>query len=180
MSDSTINQDRDIAAVLENFELESFVPYLLNQAMGQLKNVLHQTLKPHGLSIHQWRVMIMLRLRGSVSIGEISAHTVMGQSTITRVADQLERAGLARREPLKNNNRIILLCLTDSGSELIEHVLPLVIAINEAALQGIDDKEQQLLFRLLEKVATNTRRYGARQEFELDEWHGRQARAIAS
>lgn len=150
--------------LMEGFELSGFVPYLLNQAMSQLDNNLRYALKPFSLSIHQWRVLFMLKLRNSVSIGDISAATVMGQSTITRVADQLEEAGFARRTPMPSHKRVILLSLTEAGNDLIEEVIPVAFAIHDGAVEGFTAEEQQMLFHMLQKLATNFRRHEVQQK----------------
>ena len=152
--------------LFKDFKLTGFVPYLLNQAMSRLDNNLRIALKPFDLSIHQWRVLLMIRLNGPQSIGDISAATVMGQSTITRVADQLEKAGLARRAPMENNYRVVLLSLTDSGEEMVRRVIPHTLAIHDGAIEDMDAAEQRQLFELLRKLAANLRRHEARQRFE--------------
>ena len=152
--------------LLEDFKLTGFVPYLLNQAMSRLDNNLRIALKPFDLSVHQWRVLFTIRLNGPQSIGDISAGTVMGQSTITRVADQLEKAGLASRAPMENNNRVILLSLTESGEELIRSIIPHTFAIHDGAIEDMDAAEQRQLFGLLRKLAANLRRHEAKQRFE--------------
>ena len=152
--------------LLEDFKLTGFVPYLLNQAMSRLDNNLRIALKPFDLSIHQWRVLLMIRLNGPQSIGDISAATVMGQSTITRVADQLEKAGLASRAPMENNYRVVLLSLTESGEDMIRRVIPHTLAIHDGAIEEMDAAEQRQLFELLRKLAASLRRHEARQRFE--------------
>jgi DNA-binding MarR family transcriptional regulator len=152
--------------LLDGFELQTFVPYLLNQAMNRLDNNLRIALKPFDLSIHQWRVLFMVRFNGAVSIGDISAGTVMRQSTITRVADQLEAAGLARRDPMKNNNRVILLSLTEKGEAVIDQVIPVVFAVHEGAVDGLNANDQQQLFHILQKLASNLKRHEAKLKFE--------------
>ncbi len=151
---------------LEDFRLTGFIPYLLNQAMSRLDNNLRIALKPFDLTVHQWRVLFMIRLNGPQSIGDISAGTVMGQSTITRVADQLEKAGLASRTPMENNNRVVLLSLTESGEAMIRSVIPHTFAIHDGAIEDMDAAEQRQLFELLRKLAASLRRHEAKQRFE--------------
>ncbi len=149
--------------LLDGFEMQAFMPYLLNQAKSWLDVNLRIALKPFDLSIHQWRVLLMLRLSGSCSIGDISNRTVMGQSTITRVADQLEKAGLAQRSPFPGNNRVILLSLTGEGEKLIEQLVPAVFSVHEGCVDGMDPAEQKLLFKMLRTLVENLRRHEARQ-----------------
>ena len=166
MTETNGTSDRRVSGALADFELTAFVPYLLNQAMSRLDSNLRYALKPFGLSIHQWRVLFLLKLRGSVSIGEISASTVMGQSTITRVADQLEKAKLASRAPMRNNHRVILLSLTDAGTDLIERVIPVALGIHDGAIEGFDAREQSVFFEMLRKLAINLSRHEARQKMD--------------
>jgi len=164
VSDLAVQKNQGPLDLMESFELSGFVPYLLNQAMSHLDNNLRYALKPFGLSIHQWRVLLMLKLRGSVSIGDISSATVMGQSTITRVADQLEDAGYAYRMPMPDHKRVILLSLTVAGAHLIEKVIPAAFAIHDSAVEGFTADEQQVLFQMLQKLTSNFRRHEARKK----------------
>ena len=147
--------------MLDGFQLTEFVPYLLNQAMSRLGG-----LKPFNISIHQWRVMFMIHYQGPQSIGNISAGTIMGQSTITRVADQLEKAKLARRSSVEANQRVVLLSLTDNGRDLIEEVIPRTFGVHEGAIEGFDKAGQKQMFQMLQKLAANLRRHEAKQKFE--------------
>ena len=152
--------------MLDGFQLTEFVPYLLNQAMSRLDLSLREALKPFNISIHQWRVMFMIHYQGPQSIGNISAGTIMGQSTITRVADQLEKAKLARRSSVEANQRVVLLSLTDNGRDLIEEVIPRTFGVHEGAIEGFDKAGQKQMFQMLQKLAANLRRHEAKQKFE--------------
>jgi MarR family transcriptional repressor of emrRAB len=88
----------------------------------------------------------------------------MGQSTITRVANQLEEAGLALRTRMPDHKRIILLSLTKAGINLIEDVIPVAFAIHDGAVEGFNKDEQQVLFTMLQKLVSNFRRHEARQK----------------
>ncbi|MAI12369.1 MAG: hypothetical protein CBD27_12880 [Rhodospirillaceae bacterium TMED167] len=166
MNELAQQQFTDTNKLLEGFQLRGFIPYLLNQAMSRLDLTLREVLKPFDISSHQWRVLFMIHYNGPLSIGDISDGTVMGQSTITRVADQLEKGGYAERCPMASNNRVILLSLTEAGEKLIEDVIPHAFAVHDGAVDGMDAAEQQQLFNMLQKLAVNLRRHEAKQKFE--------------
>ena len=147
--------------VPDDFQLDGFIPYMLNQIFDQMNGNLRQALRPFGLSIHQWRVLCLLKLRGESSMGEISASTVMGQSTISRVVDQLERDGLAIRRPLPENNRVILVSLSEAGDRLIEEVFPAAISVHDDAIDQFSAEEKKLLLRMLHRMLGNLRQHGA-------------------
>lgn len=147
--------------VPDDFQLDGFIPYMLNQIFDQMNGNLRQALRPFGLSIHQWRVLCLLKLRGDSSMGEISASTVMGQSTISRVVDQLERDGLAMRRPLPENNRVILVSLSAAGERMIEEVFPAAIAVHGDAIDQFSAAEKEMLLSMLHRMLANLRQHGA-------------------
>lgn len=151
----------DVAGVPDNFALDSFVPYMLNQVFSQMNDVLRQALRPYGVSIHQWRVLCFLKLHGELRIGDISADTVMGQSTISRVVDQLEAKGYARRRPMPENNRVILVSLTESGDEVIETVFPVAVSVHDVAMEDFSPVERERFLAMLNRVLGNLRVHGA-------------------
>ena len=152
---------RDTTGVPDNFVLESFVPYMLNQIFSQMNEVLRQALKPYRVSIHQWRVLCFLKLHGELSIGDISANTVMGQSTISRVVDQLEANGYAVRRPMPRNNRVILVSLTESGDEVIETVFPVAVSVHHVAMEDFSPVERERFLAMLHRVLGNLQVHGA-------------------
>lgn len=149
------------AGVPQDFQLDRFVPFLLNQIFSQMNGNLGDALRPHGISIHQWRVLSFLKLRGELSIGEITASTVLGQSTISRVVDQLERDGLAQRRPLPENNRIILVSLSAVGSRKIDEVFPAAISVHDGALDQFTEDERESFLTMLDRVLGNLKHTAA-------------------
>ena len=145
----------------QDFQLDRFVPFLLNQIFSQMNGNLGDVLRPHGISIHQWRVLSFLKLRGELSIGEITASTVLGQSTISRVVDQLERDGLAQRRPLPENNRIILVSLSPAGGRKIDEVFPAAISVHDGALSEFTQDERELFLDMLHRVLDNLKQTSA-------------------
>lgn len=145
----------------DDFKLDGFIPFILNQVFSQMNGNLGDVLRPHGISIHQWRVLCLLRLRGEVSIGDVSASTVMGQSTISRVVDQLERDGLAQRRPLPENNRVILVSLSEAGGRKIDDVFPSAISVHDGAMNEFTDGERDIFLSMLDRVLGNLKHHAA-------------------
>lgn len=152
---------RQRSRVPDDFSLDEFIPYMLNQIFSQMNEVLRQVLRPYGVSIHQWRVLCFLKLRGELSIGDISADAVMGQSTISRVVDQLEAKGYARRRPMPENNRVILVSLTESGDRTIEDVFPAAVSVHDGAISQFSAAERAQFLNMLHRILGNMRLQGA-------------------
>lgn len=167
MNETAVRADElaeDVAEdMVEDFSLDAFIPYMLNQVFSQMNVNMRHVLRPFGVSIHQWRVLCLLKLRGEISVGEIVDSTVMGQSTVSRVLDQLERDGHAVRRPQPKNNRVILVTLTDEGEAAIDQIFPAAISVHDGAINRFEPDEQQKLFSLLHRMLANLRQEGALQ-----------------
>lgn len=156
-------QDEEADNIAAEFSLAGFIPYMLNQIFSQMNVNLRHVLRPFGVSIHQWRVLCLLKLRGEISVGEITDSTVMGQSTVSRVIDQLERDGYAKRRPQPGNNRFILVSLTETGETEIDRIFPAAISVHDDAIDQFTDAEQQQILSLLHRMLSNLRQSGALQ-----------------
>lgn len=74
---------------------------------------------------------------------------------MTGVLDRLESKGLIRRERSKTDRRAVEIWLTPQGHELEAPLLKIVTDINQRALKGLTQKQQQELLNSLEKVREN-------------------------
>ncbi len=74
---------------------------------------------------------------------------------MTGVLDRLESKGLIRRERSKTDRRAVEIWLTPQGRELEAPLLKIVTDINQRALKGLTQKQQQELLNALEKVREN-------------------------
>ena len=76
------------------------------------------------LTYSQFAVLEVLYHLGSLTQGEISLKVLKSGSNMTTVIDNLERAGLVRRERDTQDRRVIHIHLTEAGSGKVEAVLP--------------------------------------------------------
>ena len=68
------------------------------------------------------------------------------------VIDRLENKHLLTRQVSKIDRRARQLFLTDKGSQTLAALEPLVATLQDDILQGLDAKEKDQFFTLLEKV----------------------------
>lgn len=95
--------------------------------LGHLVDVyLHRLLKPHGLSLSDYRVMSTLRLRPRAERAtpqDLNRFTRITSAGMTRTLDRLEDAGYLERAPNPDDRRSVLVGLTDAGWEFAESVV---------------------------------------------------------
>ncbi len=108
----------------QNFDLNQFLPYLLNQAAEVTSAEFQGSYRDHGLSRTEWRVMANLGARHHLTAADICRMTFTDKTKVSRAVQGLAAAGLLRRSRVDGDRRRESLSLTDAGRILcrqIEH-----------------------------------------------------------
>ena len=91
---------------------------------------------PAGVTFTQFRALLALHELGSVSCSRLASALEVNASSITRVADTLERDGYLSRGKQPGNRAVVTLSLTETGREVVDDVL----ARRRAALVDVLDR----------------------------------------
>ena len=98
------------------FDLDQFLPYLLNQAAEATALSFQSTYQTtYGLSRTGWRVMAHLGKFGEMSARDICARSHMEKTKVSRAVAALESAGWINRRVSPQDRRAEMLALTDAG-----------------------------------------------------------------
>ncbi len=104
----------------------------------------------------QWflfRIPLLLAQRNTPpTMSEVSAELNIPMSSATRMADWLVRAKIVQRRSDANDRRVVRLCMTDSGQELIRIGGEYMRARIQQLLQHFSEAEQEELLRLMTKL----------------------------
>jgi DNA-binding MarR family transcriptional regulator len=88
-----------------------------------------------GLTIEQWSVLYHLWKQDGISQQELCNATFRDKPSITRLVDNLEKAGLVKRVASETDRRINLVYLTKLGQKLEEETMQLADeTLNEALI----------------------------------------------
>ena len=109
------------------------------------------------LTYSQFAVLETLYHLGPLTQGEISFKVLKSGSNMTTVIDNLERAGLVRRERDAKDRRVIYVHLTEAGSSKIESVLPGHVAALVEEFKVLSASEQEMLGKLCKKLGRGRR-----------------------
>ena len=124
-----------------------------------------RVLEPSGLSLAQYNALRIVRGAGAGGIPTLAIRERMIEegTTITRLLDKLEDAGLLRRERELPDRRRVICYTTDAGKRLLDELDPLVDASDEAAVAALDRRQLEQLVSLLDAIrAANAERGAAR------------------
>ena len=130
-----------------------------------VSRALERVVEPAGLSLAQYNALRIVRGAGAGGIPTLAIRERMIDegTTITRLLDKLEAAGLVRRERALPDRRQVICHVTAAGRALLDTLDPLIDARDAEAMAALDAAQLDALVALLDAVrAANAERGAAR------------------
>jgi DNA-binding MarR family transcriptional regulator len=134
-----------------DLEVEGIVDRI-NGLRRRFNAMLDVTLKEHGLTDGEWKVLNHLQLSKPPyrrSAGQLSKRAELSTGAMTNRLDRLEEAGLVRRVPDPDDRRGVLVELTKEGRKAWEKTLGLQAAKESLIADALTKDEQRQLNSLL-------------------------------
>jgi DNA-binding MarR family transcriptional regulator len=136
----------------QEFAIEDSLGYLVNAVARSMAHQLADELRPTGVGIGQWAVLLFLWARDGMSQVELSRVVAIEPPTMARTIDRMVRDGLVTRQPDPRDARLSRIHLTDRGRSLRDTLIPKAVAVNAANLRRLTAAEGRTLRRLLRKL----------------------------
>lgn len=123
---------------------------------SDLLTAFERLLGRYGLSQGRFLTLLVLNRTPETPLApsEISAKVGVARATMTRLLDGLARDGLVRKSPHAEDRRRLELTLTARGRGLLEEILPGYWRRVAGLMGGLTLSERELLYALLDKVAS--------------------------
>lgn len=134
------------------FVIEESLGYLANRLARALARTLAGCLAPHGVSVGQWAVLLVLWAQDGQSQKQLSRGVAVEAATMVRSLDRMERDGLVRRVRNPRDRREFRVHLTENGQALRDVLVPCAVAGNAAATRSFTAGEHRLLLDLLRRM----------------------------
>jgi DNA-binding MarR family transcriptional regulator len=134
------------------FLIDDSLGYLVNRAARQMANDLADELRPLGVGVGQWAVLMFLWARDGISQAELARLVAIEPPTMVRTLDRMVRDGIVSREPDPRDGRVTRIHLTARGRSLRDELVPRAMALNRAAEAALTADEATTLRRLLAKL----------------------------
>lgn len=126
--------------------------YWISQVNGRYVQVLERRLKPIGLDMPRWRVLMALYEDGHLSISRIAEAAVLKLNTTTKIVQRMILDGLVTTRQGVEDARVTEVTLTPTGEALRHRALAEAQKILTSSFVNITAEELILLNSLLEKV----------------------------
>ncbi|WBU48755.1 MarR family transcriptional regulator [Kosakonia pseudosacchari] len=124
-----------------------FALYSTNLALHKLYR---QLLAPMNLTYPQYLVMLVLWEKDDITVSEIGERLFLDSATLTPLLKRLESAGLIRRQRSRQDERQVVITLSESGHELqqqatsIPEAIGCAMACDSATLADIKQQLERL------------------------------------
>jgi homoprotocatechuate degradation regulator HpaR len=128
------------------------LPRLLLQARESVMTHTRPSLREHGLSDQQWRVLRVLGEHGTVETGRVAREAYILGPSLTGVLARMERDGLVRRERDSADQRRTVVEATAKGKKLVEKLSHTVEAHYDWMEKSLGKQKLSQLYRLLDEV----------------------------
>lgn len=131
-------------------KLENQLCFPLYAASREVIKHYHPYLKELGLTYTQYIAMMVFWADGKISVKELGEKLFLDSGTLTPVLKSLEEKGYVKRRRSSEDERVLIVEITDAGEALKERAVSIPGQI--AGCVKLDTEEAMQLYKLLYKV----------------------------
>lgn len=141
-------------------DLELIFPIISGKVSMAINRVMSRNFRRDGLEItpEQWTVLAFLWREDGVTQQRLCDATFKDKPSMTRLIDNLEKAGLVERKASPNDRRANLVYLTETGHCIKKKAEEAVQQTVETALAGLDEEQVNQMRNTLRVVFLNMRK----------------------
>jgi DNA-binding MarR family transcriptional regulator len=140
------------SAAAVDFDLETYVPYLLNRIGTALVIRFVDGLKDAELTLPMFRVMALLFSRGPTRFGVLRALSLIEPPTLARIIALLSERGYVSRTRSDVDGRGTVIRLSNEGRKVVEALIPWAERVANYTVEGLTADEAEFFKRILLRV----------------------------
>jgi MarR family 2-MHQ and catechol resistance regulon transcriptional repressor len=129
----------------------------LTRAVNAFENRIFHAGVLDNLTVSQFGVLETLYHLGSLCQGTLSEKLLKSTGNMTLVLDNLEKAGLVRRERSLEDRRQVMIHITEKGREVLSQVYPKVVSAITREVSVLTPDEQRQIGDLCRTLGKNAR-----------------------
>jgi DNA-binding MarR family transcriptional regulator len=137
---------------LQSLTADNSVGYLLKRCGVLMHQVAERRFQTLPISFSQWVVLVHLAQQEHLSATQLSAHLGHDMGALTRVVDELERLGFARRERSRRDRRGVEIAITPAGRREAQGAKRVVVELLNRLVEPFTDREIDTLLALLQRL----------------------------
>jgi DNA-binding MarR family transcriptional regulator len=138
---------------MTDFDLEDFLPYLLNQAAEATSRGFQTAYRErYGFTRTQWRVLANLGKFGAMTAREICRISHIEKTKVSRAVAAMEQSGLLSRSPSPTDRRAEVLSLTAEGERAFADLGRLAVGFDARLREMLGAGQSEELIALLRRL----------------------------
>lgn len=134
----------------EKLKLENQLCFPLYACAKEVVRRYTPLLEPLGLTYTQYIVMMVLWEHKSISVGDMGRRLFLDSGTLTPLLKKMERNGWLSRQRSKDDERVVIVSITDTGEALQEIVSD--VPVKMAQCVKLESDEALQFYTLLNKM----------------------------
>lgn len=137
-----------------DFDVQTFLPYLLNQAAEASSLEFQKVYKDrYGMLRNEWRVLFHLGIYGRMTASEIGAKAQMHKTKISRAVQRLGERRYLYRQRDNSDGRVEHLALTRAGQKVYEDLRRIAREYDAVLTEAMSQNEVEALRDMLRRLA---------------------------
>ena len=139
----------------ESFQVDRYPFYQLNRVASRYNIVIDAELRQIDIDIPTWRVLMILGETCPQPIGQVAKLAVINLSTMMRIMERMEKAGLIKSGSSASDGRVTELTLTAAGRTKLAAARKVTAPIYQRLIRGFSAGDFSQLLDLLQRLYEN-------------------------
>lgn len=152
-----ILKSKRVEPTADSFRLADWPFYHMNLAVRAYDTEMKRLLRPQGLDVARWRILLIVNERQPISVTEVANQVIMEPSTVTRAMQRLQNDGLLKIGTRFSDQRVSEATLTPKGVQATDKVRAAAARVFADAFADFKDKEIETLISLLQRAHSRLR-----------------------
>jgi DNA-binding MarR family transcriptional regulator len=131
-------------------DLSQYLAFLLASAHRRMRIGIGQSIGDGDFNEEHWRVLQVLSDERGHSMGDLAERVLLNGPALTKNIDRLVSRGVVQRAADPNDNRRVLVYISDLGLETVARLKERVDAHHESIEEALGPRKTHQLKRLLE------------------------------
>lgn len=135
----------------ETMKLDNQLCFPLYAAARKVTGLYTPWLKPLGLTYTQYITFLVLWEKDGITVGEICERLMLDNGTVSPLLKKMEQAGYIRRSRSAEDDRVVVITLTEEGREMQQKVKDIPESVGKCIEMPLEKelKLYELLYELL-------------------------------
>ena len=134
----------------ESMKLDSQLCFPLYAASRKIVSKYTPYLKPLGITYTQYIMFLVLWEKDEITVGDLCRRLMLDTGTVTPMLKNTEKQGLIKRTRSEEDERVVVITLTDEGRALYKKAKELPGKVGSCI--NISRSEAETLYKLLYKL----------------------------